>query len=415
MSLYLDLNAIRWLPPNAVNCDQDGYPKTFLLGNVIRNVVSSQSWKRQIRLAVEQDLDEPSVRTRNIPAQISDRLIEDHKWPADLAAFAGEQVVRSASKAGLARDPLEPTRTLVMPWLAVTALPQLVDLCEEHRDALETALQERAAAAAAAAADDDDNGGGGASKGPGRGRPRKKKTDEQEPPPILPIEHINPLLTSRTASISLCGRMLASVPGGHVDGALQVAPAIAVHQSDNQPDFFTTVEDLPGPQDSGGAHLQTQYRATSTLHHYATVNLTELADNCGSMQAAIDLIAVVIEAFVLTMPQAKRTSTAPHTLPVLVHYALRDRRPVSYAGAFDHPVRAEQGGYTLPSIRALQRHAAGLTKMLGPRRKPIAEGHLYQEEEELEHLGKAHPDLDDLINTVVCAATKHTQRTKGSA
>lgn len=61
-----------------------------------------------------------------------------------------------------------------------------------------------------------------------------------------------------------------------------------------------------------------------------------------------------IEAFVLSLPEAKKTVTAPHTIPDLVHLTVRQDRPLSHAAAFEQPVTADRsGGFAAPSRQVL--------------------------------------------------------------
>lgn len=48
--LFLDVHAIQTLPPSNINRDDTGSPKTCQYGGVKRARVSSQSWKRAMRI-----------------------------------------------------------------------------------------------------------------------------------------------------------------------------------------------------------------------------------------------------------------------------------------------------------------------------------------------------------------------------
>ncbi|MFF6881225.1 type I-E CRISPR-associated protein Cas7/Cse4/CasC [Streptomyces sp. NPDC012474] len=178
--------------------------------------------------------------------------------------------------------------------------------------------------------------------------------------------------------MNLFGRMLAEVPDAHVDGAVQMAPAFTVHPSSPQPDYFTAVEDWAAPNETGSAHLQTAFFTTGLLYRYATVNLTELTRNLnGDHEQALHLLGLFADAFIDVMPGAKKTSTAPHTYPHLVHYTIRDRRPVS----------------------ALSQHAGALNRLLGTRRL-LGCGYATLHPGPVDHLGTAHSGLDELIDAL---------------
>ena len=47
---YIDIHVLQTVPPSCVNRDDTGSPKTAVYGGVTRARVSSQAWKRAIRL-----------------------------------------------------------------------------------------------------------------------------------------------------------------------------------------------------------------------------------------------------------------------------------------------------------------------------------------------------------------------------
>ncbi|GLW56801.1 type I-E CRISPR-associated protein Cas7/Cse4/CasC [Kitasatospora phosalacinea] len=394
---YVDLHILQPIPASNLNRSDTQEPKTIEYGATTRLFHSSQSWKHVIRHALEDDLQEYAARTRMVPVVLADRLHVDG-WSQDLAAFAAAEVARCATgkEGGLKTDPAQQGRTQAMLYLPADTTDRLAALCHEHRHALE----EAAAKAAEAKSDRTKTAGG---KNTSAKTPKAKKSDKDG---ILPAADIQQLLTRRTATINLFGRMLAEIPDGQVDGAVHMAPAFSVHTADLQPDFFTAVEDWPRPGDRGGAHLQTAFLTTGVLYRYATVNITELLHNLdGDTDQTAHLLGLFTEAFIMELPQGKKTSTAPHTVPDLVHYVIRDRRPVSYSGAFEQPVKARpQGGYTLPARAALTAHARDMDLLVGTRRR-VAHGYACTGQDPVTGLGTRHSGFEDLAQACVKAAT----------
>lgn len=378
---YLDLHITRSLPLANTNRGEYGEPKTLLLGNSTRGAISSQAIKRAIRMEIEDELAEPAVRTRRIPPRVITAL-KTAGWPDDLAVFAGRQIAGSAIKGGLKTDPTKGHRTQAMIYTAEKGLLEdLTALCTRHRAQLEDALAATL--------------NGSAKKG-------RKKQEEAEPPSLLPMKDIGEILARRTACIGLFGRMLAGHEASSVTGAVQVAWAFTTHTSDFQPDFLTAKEDWPAPGDTGSAHLSTAFLTAGVFYCYTTINIPGLTHNLdGDSKQALELLAMYMDAFIMTLPQGKATSTAPHTLPDTVHYTVRDRRPVSYAAAFEQPVRAATaGGYLTPTRHALAAEAALTDRLIGTRRR-IGHGHVTAHPTPLDHLGPHHDSLDDLIASAV--------------
>lgn len=327
---FLDVHILQTLPYSNVNRDDLGSPKTLTFGDVNRTRVSSQAWKRPTRQAVEERIGEEAVRTRRLPQQVAWELTEHRGWPADLADLAGAQVIRSSeSKLALEKGDRTTASLLFLPGSAASAL---ADVAEEHRPALEKALGSKTASAKA----------------------------------LLPKDDVHEVLRSRNGSIALFGRMLAEIPGAGVDGAVQVAHAFTTHSTSVQSDFFTAVDDADQwATDAGSAHMNTGEYSSGVFYRYATLDLRDLAKNVGEPATARRLALAFTTAFIDTLPSAKKTSTAPHTAPDLVHVCVRSDRPLSLAAAFEEPVRARSAGWGRESREALSRYAARIQRLLG--------------------------------------------------
>ncbi|MEU8975638.1 type I-E CRISPR-associated protein Cas7/Cse4/CasC [Streptomyces monashensis] len=377
LTRYVDLHILQDLPASCPNRDGDNMPKTLMLGDVQRGAMSSQCTKHGNRHELEKLLGESAARTRQLPPRLA-KALREAGWPEDLARFAAAQIPRSATREGLVTDPEKDDRTQAMLFVpADTILDDLTALCARHRTALEKGMAKEA-----------------------------KSTEKLAA--YLPTDEVVDLLCGRTASISLFGRFLAGLADAHVDGAVQMAWAFTTHATDLQPDFFTACDNWPKKGESDSAHLDTAYLTAGVFYRYASVNLTELTRNLsGDTPQAVALLAAFTDVFITNTPNAKKNSTAPHTLPDTVAYVIRDRRPVSYASAFHQPVKADyHGGYLAPSRHAMSQQAGTLTQMLGTRHR-IAHGHVTQApgNKPIEHLGQRHTSYDDLIDAITAAAT----------
>ncbi|MEX3106000.1 MULTISPECIES: type I-E CRISPR-associated protein Cas7/Cse4/CasC [unclassified Streptomyces] len=393
MSLFLDLSALQTVPAANLNRDDLGSPKTVRYGNTSRIRVSSQSWKRVIRHGVEEDLGERAARTRQVPVKVREAL-KTRGWPAELAEFAGEQVAVSAGKKGIGTE--KEGHTSVLLFLPESGLDELVEVCAEHREQLEQGFQKK------------------------EQNSRKKKEKEQ----VLPPGRIEEILKRRTASISLLGRMLAELPGAYVDGAAQVAHAFTTHTAEPQRDYFTAVDDWLDEEDTGSGHLDTGEFSAGVFYRYATVNVTDLLTNLdGDVKAARTVLGAFAEHFLFSLPQAKKNSTAPHTVPDLAYLAVRTQRPMSLAAAFETPVRHSDGGFARASRRALAAYAKDLNRLTAGRRRPF-HGHATVTDPvpagspdalDLTPLGNEHASYDDLVTAALDAAFPATGQESGGA
>jgi CRISPR system Cascade subunit CasC len=373
-SVFADLHVLQPVPASNLNRDEDQEPKTITLGGVTRGFASTASWKRPLRLRLEEDLDEPTARTRMLPLVVADAL-RALDWPQDLADFTAAQIALSAKKGGgLKTNPKEGHRTQAMLHLPTAVPAHLVQLCLDHREQLSHAHIAHLDTGKPAAA-------------------------------VLPTAAVAAELTRSSLSIALFGRMLAELPAGHVEGAVQIAPPFTVHESHHQPDFFTAVEDWSRPGEAGSAHLQTQFLTTGVFYRYATVNVTALVQNLGGDTATAGrLLELFAWWFLLVMPRGKQNATAPHTVPHLAAYSIRRSRPVSYAAAFEQPVRAAGRGYAAPATQALADYAATIDRLIGTGRR-IAYGHTTAAGTAIDALGRHHDGFADLSTALSTAAT----------
>lgn len=195
---FLDLHALQTLPFSNPNRDEENNPKTVVFGGAERSRISSQSWKRRIRLDVEAKLGDPAVRTRRVVRGVAERLHQAHDWPLEEAEAAVRQVARSAGngiKLEKSKDEKneEILTTSVLLFLPQAGLDELTAIAAAHREGI---VAEEA---------------------------------KKNPKGILPADEIAAVLSSRNGTINLFGRMLAELPCANVDGAVQMAHAFTVH------------------------------------------------------------------------------------------------------------------------------------------------------------------------------------------
>jgi CRISPR system Cascade subunit CasC len=363
MAYYVDIHVIQTIPYANLNRDAEGSPKALVFGGADRTRVSSQSWKRAIRHDLEEQLGEKAARTRLLPLKVAEILVSVHGWPQELADLAGAQVVESTNKAkdALKTEPNGATSALL--YLPDSAAAAIAELCVEFREALEAHTGKKKAGA------------------------------------LLPADRVTALIQGKTATINLFGRMLAEIPGSNVDGAVQIAHAFTTHESDSQRDFFTAVDDWLDPDKATGAgHMSTAEFSAGVFYRFATVNVQDLVTNLDADRVkAQELVEMFLEHFIMSLPQAKKNSTAPHTVPDLVYVVVRDGRPVSGAAAFEKPVRRQyDSGIAEPSIEAFARYMEKIDQLIGSAAKRYC-GYATVAEKELAALGQEQASFRALV------------------
>ncbi|WP_331758177.1 type I-E CRISPR-associated protein Cas7/Cse4/CasC [Streptomyces anulatus] len=379
---FVDIHVVQPVPYANLNRDDTNSVKTMLYGDALRTRISSQSWKRAIREHFQEALGDSALRTRRIGERVAEAL-RDRGWDEALAGRAGAHVAAGSSikwevAKGKDKQPItNKVLTNALIYLPEDAVEELADIAEAHKDALTTDFT-----------------------GKGKTKPESALKGK-----------IDKILLKRNGVINLFGRMLAEVDQAGVDGAVQVAHAFTTHTTEVELDYFAAVDDVTATKgdETGSGHMGTAEFSTGTLYRFATIDLQELTknlsdDNDIAVNAARELAAQFLLSFIESLPQAKKNSTAPHSLPHLVHVAVRSDRPLSFATAFEEPVRsAQHGGYVARSVEGIDAYAKAANTLLGPSRVLHA-AHASLHFDKLEHLGERHASFEALVTAAVDVA-----------
>ncbi len=301
--LYVDFHVLQTLPPSCVNRDDTGSPKTAYYGGTTRARVSSQAWKRAMRVMFREELlggEQVGERTKKIVGLVAEQI-----QALDPEMDAMKKAEDALKKAGLnIKGADKGTDALFfMSSEQAKALAHLVvEGCEE-KEAYKAALKEKP-----------------------------------------------------SVDMVLFGRMVASDPSLNYDAAAQVAHSISTHAVENEYDYFTAVDDCSPEDNAGAGHLGTVEYNSSTMYRYATVNMGEVAAHLGKEEAG-EVIRAFVEAFICSMPTGKQNTFANRTLPDAVYITIRTDQPVNLCGAFERAIPASNQGYVEASKKALIKYA----------------------------------------------------------
>ncbi|GGM64925.1 type I-E CRISPR-associated protein Cas7/Cse4/CasC [Dactylosporangium sucinum] len=323
----IDVYALQTVPPSNLNRDDTGSPKTATYGGVRRARVSSQAWKRAIRLAFKDLLDRSQLgeRTKRVGESLAARikaldpqLTDEAASTLAAEAFAAIGLAKAEKKKGEVKD-VESSYLLFL----------------SHRQ-----LDNIAAAALEASR---------AGTAPDKAR---LKT-------LANTEH--------SVDIAMFGRMVADMADINVDAACQVAHAISVHAVDNEYDYFTAVDDRKHDADETGAGMiGTVEFNSSTLYRYATVDVNRLHDTLGDIAATRAAVEAFLTAFARSVPTGKQNTFAHRTLPDAVLVRVRDTQPINMVGAFETAVQeTEASGRVKLAAAALADHITAVEGAYG--------------------------------------------------
>ena len=337
---FLDIHAIQTLPPSNVNRDDTGSPKTAIYGGVRRARISSQSWKRAMRLYfLKESAEDLGIRSTNVIRYVAERII------ATEPSVTEEQAMKKAEK--VFNDAGIKTK--------------------DHKTKALFFLGKQQADLLAAAG-------------------LKEETDKKA---LQRIFCENPAV-----DIALFGRMVADDPSLNEDASAQVAHAISTHEVQTEFDFYTAVDDLAPEDNAGAGMLGTIEYNSSTLYRYANIAMHDLVRQLGSKEQAISAAQLFIQAFANSMPTGKANTFANQTLPQILMINIRQDRPVNLVTAYENPVKSRNGNETV-SIERLFAEVKKTTKFVQP---PLKTLYVVKEDIEKPEWAEEEDSVHTLVN-----------------
>ena len=332
-NLYVDMHIVQTLPPSCVNRDDIGSPKKARYGGVDRARISSQCWKRAIRLYWNGKYGNEwglGYRTGKVVDKISEKILELDPDFTDARAKAAKAfgIISNAKKADAVQNTEEEEKNKSV---------------EKEKEVLFFISREQIEAVAKAVIEHE-------TIEQGKTKQEKDK-QEREYAKIL----TNCFTENNSVDIALFGRMFAADPTLNVDAACQVAHVISTHAVSNEDDYFTALDDVNVENGVQGAgHINTKEFNSSTVYRFATLNVRELIDNySGCCGDPASVVTAFVDAFVKSMPTGSINSYANYSLPGMIYVSVRTDQPINFSNAFESPVKKSDKGYEESSCKAL--------------------------------------------------------------
>lgn len=314
MSLFVEYHLIQNFVPSNLNRDDTGAPKDALFGGHRRARVSSQCFKRAIRLqaggsgAIAES--DRGIRTKKLLALLVQRLADlDHDDPLQ----SQPRIELALGAAGLKLT--DDGKTEYLLFLGGREIAAFANLVHTHWDEL----------GGAPASDD---------------KPKKSKKETKADAPDAVKKEAKKLLDGGKAlDIALFGRMLADLPEANQHAACQVAHAISTHRVEREFDYFTAVDDMATPAETGAPMIGNVEFNSATFYRYAALDAHKLLGNLqGDRDLALAGIGAFTQAMARAIPTGKQNSFAAQNKPAFVGVALRHGSPFNLANAFERPV-----------------------------------------------------------------------------
>ncbi|MGL5408641.1 MAG: type I-E CRISPR-associated protein Cas7/Cse4/CasC [Shewanella sp.] len=337
--MFVELHLIQNFAPSNLNRDDTGAPKDAIFGGQRRARISSQCFKRAVRFySREQQLiptEYSALRTRKLRALLLERLA--NRDPEE----ASSKIEAALAAAGLKLK--EGGKTEYLLFLGEREIAGFASLIEDHWDELiAPAVDEK----------------------------KSKKESKKESKAAIPAELIKLakglLDGGKAVDVALFGRMLADLPQVNQDAACQVAHAISTHRVERDFDYFTAVDDVGGPDETGAGMIGQVEFNSATFYRYAALDVSKLLHNLqGDKELTASAIEALIQSMVRAIPSGKQNSFAAHNLPEFIGVSLR-KSPLNLANAFERPIQpCRDKNLTGQSVEALSEYEGKLAPVYG--------------------------------------------------
>jgi CRISPR system Cascade subunit CasC len=339
--LRIEYHIIQAFPVTCLNRDDVGAPKTAIIGGTTRARVSSQCWKRQVRLALREFGETMGTRTKLIKA---------------LVAEACRKIGANESSALACGEKIE---HLFIKGEAVSAKSGKNDDEETEDEVAEggrtdtllflspSEVRKIAEAFKTVGFDPDKLF-------------KQTKQDKQAKELAMTILGKPANTAIDGLDIALFGRMVAQAPEMNIEAAASFSHAISTHRVANEVEFFTALDDEQ--TEPGSAHMGSLEFNSATYYRYISLDLGQLSKNLGhvELEGAITAFTKALFVAVPSARQATQSGACPWAYAqVLVRRGQRLQAP------FETAVKPKDGGFLEPSKAELKAWITMQEKLCG--------------------------------------------------
>ncbi len=329
----IEYHILQSFPVTCLNRDDVGAPKSAIVGGVPRARVSSQCWKRQVRLDMHGSGLIMGVRTKQFEKLVAEKCVElgasedQAKQCGKVIASAFVKERKGADSAAESSGDDDNDTLLFWSPKEIQAIAKSFKEKEFETDGFFKAKEKK--------------------KWPAEisslvGKP--KKGDGMD-----------------AVDIAIFGRMVAKAADMNVEAAASFSHAISTHKVSNEVEFFTALDDRREGQES--AHMGSLEYNSATYYRYVSLDLGQLVETLGNVDLK-EVIAVFTKALFTAIPNARQATMSGASGWDFARVMARKGQRLQVP--FETPVnKGVEGGYLEDSISKLKAELNKKEKLVG--------------------------------------------------
>lgn len=340
----IEFHILQSFPVTCLNRDDVGAPKTAIVGGVQRARVSSQAWKRPVRLAMHELGVTHGTRTKLISKLIANACIAKGATP-EQAQICGDKIEgafikkKEEKKAKKGKEiAMENEAEEIAAESTSDKTDTLLFLSPNEVAILALAFEEKGF------------------------NPNEVITQKDQKKQAKEIADLIGKTSEAidAVDIALFGRMVAQAADMNVEAAASFSHAISTHKVSNEVEFFTAVDD--DKTVIGSAHMGSLEFNSATYYRYVSLDLGQLCQTLAG-QNLPESVEQFTKALFVAVPTARQTTQSGASpwefAKILVRKGQRLQIP------FETAIKAKDGGFIQPSIDAMTGYLAKQEKLHG--------------------------------------------------
>lgn len=342
-NLRVEFHILQSFPVTCLNRDDVGAPKTAVIGGTTRARVSSQCWKRQVRLSMRDFGAVLGSRTKLICKLIADACREEGATE-EQAQACGEKIERIFIK-GSPDDTKDKKVKKTTPKDtdveegdtegADDKTDTLLFLSPKEVDILAEAFKSQ------------------------EFNPDKVITDKK---PIKDVEKLigKVKLAMNAVDIALFGRMVAQAASLNVEAAASFSHAVSTHKVTNEVEFFTALDDES--KEPGSAHMGSLEFNAATYYRYVSLDMGQLWQTLAGHNMT-ETVGSFIKALYVAVPSARQTTQSGASPWEFARVYVRKGQRLQVP--FETAVKASNGGFLESSKKEMCQYLDKKEKLSG--------------------------------------------------